>query len=105
MIVHSIPSGVIGVARYMTASVPLAAWVGQLNRRQIPQDLEALLPGRRRVALVRVHHLGEAAPEEDWLRRHAKLTGQRKVLSADLLYFGPKEGTTFEATRGASDRR
>ncbi|MFL5475390.1 MAG: glycosyltransferase family 39 protein [Gemmatimonadales bacterium] len=105
VIVHSIPSGVIGVARYMTASVPLAAWVGQLDRRQIPQDLDALLPGRRRVALVRVHHLGEAAPEEDWLRSHAKLTGQRKLQSADLLYFGPQEGTTFEATRAASDRR
>jgi uncharacterized membrane protein len=105
VIVHSIPSGVVGVARYMTASVPLAAWVGQLDRRQIPQDLDALLPGRRRIALVRVHHLGEPAPEEDWLRRHAKLTGQRKIQSADLLYFGPKEGTTFVATRAASDRR
>lgn len=105
VIVHSIPSGVIGVARYMTASVPLAAWVGQLDRRQIPRDLDALLPGHGRVALVRVHEVGEPAPEEDWLRRHARLSGQRKVQSTEILYFGPKAGTTFVATTAASTRR
>ena len=105
VIVHSIPSGVVGVARYMTASVPLAAWVGQLNRRQIPQDLDALLPGRRRVVLVRVHEVGQPAPEEDWLRRHATLSGKRRVRSTDLLYFAPKDGTTFVATEAASARR
>ena len=105
VIVHSIPSGVVGVARYMTASVPLAAWVGQLNRRRIPQDLDALLPGHDRVVLVRVHEVGEPAPEDDWLRRHARFLGQRKVRSTDLLYFAPEEGTTFEATAAASTRR
>ena len=105
VIVHSIPSGVVGVARYMTASVPLAAWVGQLNRRRIPQDLDALLPGRRRVVLVRVHEVGQPAPEDDWLRRHARLSGQRRVQSTDLLYFAPKDGTTFVATEAASARR
>ena len=75
---HSIPSGVIGVARYMTASVPLAAWVGQLDRRQIPQDLDALLPGHTRVVLVRVHEVGEPAPEDDWLRRHADSRGNER---------------------------
>jgi uncharacterized membrane protein len=103
--VHSIPSGVLGVARYMTTSVPVAAWIGQLDRRQIPQDLEALLPGNRRVVLVRVHHLGQPAPEEDWLRRHARLVGQRKIKSADVLYFIPKAGTTFVATAATSARR
>jgi len=105
VIVHSIPSGVVGVARYMTASVPLAAWVGQLNRRQIPQDLDALLPGRRRVVLVRVHDVGQPAPEDDWLRRHATLVRQRKLKSADLLYFTPREGATFVATAAASTLR
>ena len=105
VIVHSIPSGVVGVARYLTADVPLAAWVGQLHRRRIPQDLEALLPGRRRVILVRVHHLGEPAPEEDWLRGHATLLEQRKLQSADLLYFAPRDAATFVATEAASARR
>jgi hypothetical protein len=105
VIVHSIPSGVVGVARYMTASVPLAAWVGQLHRRQIPEDLEALLPSRRRVILVRVHHLGEPAPEEEWLRRHARLLEQRKLESADLFYFAPRDAATFVTAEAASARR
>ena len=105
IIVHSIPSGVTGLARYMTANVPVAAWVGQLDRRRVPQDLELLLPGRRRVVFVRVHHIGQPAPEEDWLRRNATLLKQRKIRSADLLYFIPKAGTAFGATTAASTRR
>lgn len=105
IIVHSIPSGVLGVARYLSASTPVVAWIGQLRRRQVPQDLEALLPGRRRVILVRVHHLGQPAPEEDWLREHARLLKQRRIQSADVLYFVPNQGTTFAATAAASVRR
>jgi hypothetical protein len=105
IIVHSIPSGVLGVARYLSPGTPVAAWVGQLRRRQVPQDLDALLPGRRRVVLVRVHHLGQPAPEEDWLREHARLLKQRKIQSADVLYFIPNQGTTFAATAAASVRR
>jgi hypothetical protein len=105
VIVHSIPSGVLGVARYMTANLPVAAWIGQLDRRRVPQDLDALLPGRRRVVFVRVHHVGQPAPEEDWLRRNATLVKQRKIRSADLLYFIPKAGTAFAATTAASSTR
>jgi uncharacterized membrane protein len=105
IIVHSIPSGVLGVTRYMSAEVPVAAWVGQLRRRQIPQDVEALLPGHHRVVLVRVHHLGQPAPEEDWLREHTKLLQQRKLKTAEVLYFVPTDGSTFVATAGMSARR
>jgi uncharacterized membrane protein len=105
VIVHSIPSGVLGVARYMTASVPVAPWIGQLGRRQIPQDLGTLLRGRRRIILVRVHEVGQPAPEEDWLRRHARLQARQRIGSADVLYFIPTEGTTFVATAATSARR
>jgi lysylphosphatidylglycerol synthetase-like protein (DUF2156 family) len=105
VIVHSIPSGVLGVTRYMLPAVPVATWVGQLGSRRVPHDLEALLAGRRRVALVKVHHLGEPAPEEDWLRRNATLTGTRKISSAELLYFAPTEGPVFVATTAVSRRR
>jgi hypothetical protein len=71
----------------------------------VPQDLEALLPGRSRVVFVRVHHIGQPAPEEDWLRRHATLLKQRKIRTAEVLYFIPKGGTRFTATAGASTRR
>jgi hypothetical protein len=105
VIVHSIPSGVLGVTRYMAPSVPVAAWVGQLGTRRVPHDVEMLLAGRRRVALVKVHQLGEPAPEEDWLRRNATLTNARTIHTAELLYFAPAEGTVFAATTAASTRR
>jgi hypothetical protein len=107
VIVHSIPSGVLGVTRYMRSTAPVAAWIGQLGGRRVPQDLQELLAGRRRVALVKVHHLAQPAPQEEWLRRHAKLLGQQRIRSADVLYFGPGEGTSFvaETTAGESTRR
>jgi hypothetical protein len=105
VIVHSIPSGVLGVTRYMAPSVPVATWVGQLGSRRVPHDLEALLAGHRRVALVKVHHLGEPAPEEDWLRHNATLIDARQIQSAELLYFAPSKGSVFVATAAASTRR
>jgi hypothetical protein len=105
VIVHSIPSGVLGITRYMAPSVPVATWVGQLGTRRAPQDLEAMLAGHRRVALVKVHHLGEPAPEEDWLRHNATLTDAREIHSVELLYFAPRKGSVFDATTAASTRR
>jgi uncharacterized membrane protein len=105
VIVHSIPSGVLGVARYMTAEVPIASWVGQLQQRQVPRDLQTLLPGYRRIIFVRVHAVAEPSPEENWLRENATLLSRRRIQSTDLLYFAPKDGTTFAATAAASARR
>jgi hypothetical protein len=109
VIVHSIPSGVLGMTRYMDSTIPVAAWIGQLGRRRMPQDLEALLAGRSRVALVKVHHLGEPAPEEAWLRRKATLLDTRTMGSADLpaevLYFAPTDGPTFAAATTAPSTR
>jgi hypothetical protein len=106
VIVHSIPSGVLGVTRYITTPVPVAAWVGQLGRRRVPRDIEALLAGQRRVALVKVHPVGEPAPEEAWLRSHATLVKQERIETADLLYFVPVDELTFlSANAAASTRR
>jgi uncharacterized membrane protein len=107
IIVHSIPSGVLGVTRYMHSPAPVAAWVGQLGSRRMSDDLEHLLDGRRRVAVVEVHHLGEPSPEEDWLRAHARLLEERTLRSARILYFAPSDGATFVAdtTAAASMRR
>jgi len=87
VLVHSIPSGVLGIARYLDAAVPLAAWVGQLGRRRVPEDLGPLLAGRDRVALVRIHEVGEPAPEESWLRAHATLLGEERREAASIVYF------------------
>jgi Dolichyl-phosphate-mannose-protein mannosyltransferase len=87
VLVHSIPSGVLGIARYLPADVPMAAWVGQLGRRRVPDDLLALLAGRSRVAFVRLHEVGEPAPEEVWLRTHATVLRAEQHQSATLAYF------------------
>lgn len=87
VLVHSIPSGVLGIARYLDADVPVAAWVGQLGSRRVPEDLETLLIGRGRVAVVRIHDVGAPAPEEQWLRAHAKVIDERRFPHATVAYF------------------
>jgi len=104
VIVHSIPSGVVGIARYLESDVPVAAWVGQLGRRQVPEDMGPLLRGHPRVALIKIHEVGEPAPEEDWLRVHAKPIGQLELQSARVLYFGLDEAA-LEAVKPAGPTR
>jgi hypothetical protein len=125
VLVHSVPSGVIALSRYLARDVPLASWIEPLGLRQVPRDLERLLAGRARVALIQVHHLGRASPAEPWLREHARLVGHkvydgdRAALTGDVaslsplllraleqdqlvevFYFEPIEGaTSFSARR------
>lgn len=98
VIVHSIPSGVLGIARYMDTNVAVLSWVGQLRQRRLPSDLERLVEGRQRVALLKIVDIGEPAPEEDWLRRHARLAGEDSLRGAQVLYFTPGQGNAFPAT-------
>jgi 4-amino-4-deoxy-L-arabinose transferase-like glycosyltransferase len=97
ILIHSNPSGVIGVARYLGRDLPLVSWVSRLGTRRVPDDLQLLLAGRRRVALVKIHHLGAPSPPEAWLRKHARLLGQESFRrsSAAVLYFGPRDGESF----------
>lgn len=98
VIVSSIPSGVIGVARYLEPEIPMASWVPQLETREVEPALRRLLSGRRRVALVKVTHLGADAPAEGWLRAHARELGRDEFgrSSAEVVYFGPRQGDGFE---------
>ena len=86
VIVHSIPSGVVGIARYVTSDTPVASWVEQLGGRRVPEDVIRLLHGRERVALV-VIHSGAAVPEEGWLQAHATSVGGFQMLNARVLSF------------------
>jgi hypothetical protein len=97
VLVTSIPSGVVGVARYLRPDIPMASWVSQLGVRQVPADFERLLGGRRRVAFVKIHRLGGSAAPEEWLRAHARLLGREvfRKSSAEVQYFGPAQGETF----------
>jgi hypothetical protein len=102
IIVHSIPSGFLGLARYSNTSTPMVLWTQQLRRHegrdgpeQTERDLADLLDGHRKVVLVRVHDVSEPAPELDVLRRKAKLVLSIQPGTAKVDVFEPTGGETF----------
>jgi hypothetical protein len=123
VLVHSVPSGVIGLSRALTRDLPFLVWIEPLGLRR-PDHLPSLLEGRRRVALVQVHNIGQASPAEAWLREHGRLSDRRIYLGTtdaltsnidslppllrtalhehrlvEIFYFEPIEGTAFAAAR------
>lgn len=99
VVVHSIPVGVIGVARYVSRDIPIASWVVRLGLRQVPADLKLLLSGKHRVALVKIHYLRLPSPAEAWLRAHARLVRRDTFpkSGAEVMYFEPSNAGTFFA--------
>ncbi len=95
ILVHSIPSGVLGVARYAQGPAAFASWVGQLGNRRVPQSLLALTAGRTRILFVKVHEVGEPAPEENWLRTNAVVFHEKRFGSAQAIDFRPGDSETF----------
>ena len=115
ILVHSVPSGVIALSRSLTREQPFLVWIEPLGLRK-PDDLDALLQGRRQVALVQVHNIGLASPAERWLDEHGRLTDRRvydgstdaltSVRDApsdpqlvEISYFEPTDGGTFTSRR------
>ena len=95
VLVHSIPSGVLGVARYVAKTSTMASWVQQLGNRSVPGSLTKLVAGRMRIVFVSLHRLGEPAPEEEWLRAHGTIVEQKRKGFVDVIDFRPKGSTTF----------
>jgi hypothetical protein len=95
VIVHSIPSGVLTLARYLDTNTPVAAWVGQLQRRHAPDDIQRLTEGRSKVTVVKVHDMGEPAPEEQWLRDHGTVVSEATHQQARVLTFVPRRAPRF----------
>lgn len=95
VLVHSIPSGVLGIARYVNGATMVASWVGQLGQRRVPADAEALTEGRAKVILVKIHEVGEPAPEDSWLRAHARLIDESRQQGARISVFRPLAGERF----------
>jgi hypothetical protein len=111
VIVHSIPSGVCGVARYMvlsgagTDSGPMAPWVGQLKRREVPRDIERLADGRRRVLLVDVHPVGDELSPAAWLQTRSRLVSTRVFDGATVRVFERADGTVTGPARSEGGTR
>jgi hypothetical protein len=87
VIVHSIPSGVLGVARYLQKPITLFSWVGQLKQRRVPEDIQTLAGKYNRIVLVKIHTVGEPAPEELWLKKRAHLAREFRMDGAEILVF------------------
>lgn len=90
VLVHSIPSGVLGIARYLRPDVRVASWVGQLQQRRVPDDVTALTEGASRVVLVTIHEVGAPAAEEAWLRAHATVVEERQQNAGRIVIFAAK---------------
>ena len=90
VLVHSIPSGVVGLSRYLSRPISVATWIEQFGSRNNPHDLDVLLAGRARVALVQVHNLGKPSLAETWLRSRGPIVGDEvwigstNTLTADI---------------------
>lgn len=89
VIVNSIPSGVLGIARYVDPATPIASWVVQLGLRRMPEDAAALTQDRCRIAFVRVHDVGGRAPVESWLRERADVEHEYRdgLMGTDVVRF------------------
>jgi hypothetical protein len=87
ILVHSIPSGVLGIARYANGPAAVASWVGQLQNHEVPGSVRALAAGRNRIFLVKIHEVGNQAVEEDWLRANAIVSRETHVGGATIVEF------------------
>jgi 4-amino-4-deoxy-L-arabinose transferase-like glycosyltransferase len=100
VVIHSIPSGVVGIPRYMHSQTPVAGWVGQLGQRNVPQDIADLIAGYRRVILVVSHEVGSPTLEKDWLDLNARRDGDGIRRDDTRIYiYQPLKGNVFSHPR------
>jgi hypothetical protein len=101
VLVHSIPGGVVGIARYIPPHSDLergsgmTSWIERLGGRRVPDSLLELARGRRRILFVRIHDVAQPAPEEIWLRGHTRLVREDHLSVATVLEFVPRNGPVF----------
>ena len=93
IVVHSIPSGLIGIARYYDGEAELAAWVEQLGERTVPDSFHDFARGKSGVLLVRIHEVSWPCPLDDWLRANTVLEWEKTIESAKVASFRPKDAT------------
>jgi 4-amino-4-deoxy-L-arabinose transferase-like glycosyltransferase len=101
VLVHSIPSGVLGVARYTHSAAEMAGWVQQLGDRRLPESINRLIAGKSRVFFVNIHNVGADAPEEQWLRERFPVVREERISSAQLVVFDVEGERKGGATRPA----
>ena len=95
ILIQSIPSGMLAIARYANGPAAMACWIEQLKNRHVPESLQQLAAGRTRIVFVKVHEVGAPAPEEEWLRANATLVRESRLKLGRIVDFRPKNGPTF----------
>lgn len=95
ILVHSIPSGILGIARYSDKSSTIGVWVEQLGQRRVPESIQSLIAGHSRVFFVLAHPLGESVPEEEWLRAQSIVSSDRWRQRIKVVELQPKIGAMF----------
>jgi len=95
ILIHSIPSGAISLARYAPGPAEMASWIQQLGNRHMPGSLNSLVKGRTRVVFIKVHEAGSDTPELDWLRAHATVSRVTPIGLCKIVEFRPSNSKTF----------
>jgi hypothetical protein len=101
VVVHSIPSGVAGLARELERTgvqgrqADVLSWVTQLGARRAPDDLLAAARGRSRIVHVSIHPVGARADAEEWLKEHARRVQTIRIDAARAIVFEPDQGGVF----------
>ncbi|PZR71488.1 MAG: hypothetical protein DLM73_15745 [Chthoniobacterales bacterium] len=93
VIVDSIPSGVLGFARYANSATEITSWIEPLGTRKIPDSLITFSHGYRRVLLVNIHGFHPSMPEETWLRKHFETANKRGIAGFEIVDFRSKAET------------
>ncbi len=95
ILVHSIPSGVLGIARYFSGPAAMTSWVGQLGNRRVPESIQTVASGRSGILFLKIHEVGEPAPEEDWLHANGIVLREMRMEAGSIVEFRPKKTETF----------
>lgn len=95
IVVHSIPSGILGIARYSDGASMIAPWVRQLGRHSDPASIQRLVAGKSRVFYVLAHPLGEPISEKEWLRTRSVVDQEYSIERIKVTEFRPAAGGTF----------
>ena len=116
IVVHSIPSGIVGVARYLGTPRPMTVRVGQLQRPVEAGRARFAVRGAARIFLVKIRAGGGVAPHEERLRRTATLVAETSIrnrrcwnsrpATSRPAHFSPSvtRKTRNELTRGQASR-
>jgi hypothetical protein len=87
VIVHSIPTGVIGLARYLDGNVEMFPSIIRVNNAPAPADIDRATAGYDRFAYVRFHDLGVASTYASWLSEHTQASGTEDIEGVQIRYF------------------